>query len=166
MADPSRNIFLIGGRVSDSIAAMFAIHLRQIRDRIYHLPINTEIWPDYILRMRRRDVVILFDFRRYQANLTELAQIIASNRQANVIAVTDKWLSPAARHASHVLAVPTEIGTAWDGQVSAVTLIEAMIVKISEQDWDATRKRIEQWDAVRLAPPVGGAERHRQDGTT
>ena len=154
VADPSRNLFLLGGRVSDSIAGLLSIHLRQIRGRIHHLSSNPELWPDDILRMRRQDVVILFDFRRYQANLAELAKTISRKRQSNIVAVTDKWLSPIAQHANHVLAVPTETGTAWDGQVGAVALTEAMIVKISEQDWKATRQRIERWDEVRMEPPI------------
>ncbi|WP_136656762.1 MurR/RpiR family transcriptional regulator [Nitratireductor sp. XY-223] len=153
VGDSGRNVFLIGGRMSDSIAAMLSMHLRQIRGRIYHIPSNPELWPDYIMRMRKQDVLILLDFRRYQSSLTELARIISEKRHAQIVVITDRWLTPASHHAAHVLAVPTEIGTAWDGQVSAFTLAEAMIVKISEQDWNATRKRIEQWDDARLEQP-------------
>ncbi len=166
VANPSRNIFLLGGRVSDNIAGLLAIHLRQIRGRIHHLSSNPEYWPDDILRMRRQDVVILFDFRRYQANLTALAETISSKRQANIVVITDKWLSPMAQFANHVLAVPIEIGTAWDSQVGAVALIEAMIVKISEQDWKATRQRIEQWDKVRPAPPIAAKTDISRDENT
>ncbi len=158
IADPARNIFLIGGRMSDSLATLLSMHLRQIRGRIYHLPSNPEIWPDYLLRMRKQDVFVIFDFRRYQPSLTELAGMVAEKRQAQIVTVTDRWLTPASRHATHVLAVPTEIGTAWDSQVSAMTLVEAIIVQVSERDWDATRKRIGQWDAARLSPPSGETE--------
>jgi len=157
--DPSCNIFLLGGRVTDSIASLFAIHLRQIRDRIYHLSSNPEMWPDDVLRMRKRDLVILFDFRRYQANLTDLAQVISSQRKSTIVAVTDRWMSPLSRYADHVLCIPTEVGTAWDSQVSAVILIEAMIVQVSEKNWDGTKERIHQWDDVRLTPPVGSSEK-------
>ena len=158
IADPARNIFLIGGRMSDSLATLLSMHLRQIRGRIYHLPSNPEIWPDYVLRMRKQDVFMIFDFRRYQTSLAELAGVVAEKRQAQIVTVTDRWVTPASRHAAHVLAVPTEIGTAWDSQVSAMTLVEAIIVKVSEQDWEATRKRIGQWDDARLAPPSGEAD--------
>ena len=163
MADGSRNIFLAGGRVSDSIAGLLAMHLRQIRGRIHHLSGNPEYWPDDVLKMRKQDVVILFDFRRYQTNLAELAETVADKRQSNIVAVTDKWLSPITQHANHVLAVPTELGTAWDSQVSAVALVEAMIVKISEQDWQATRRRIQQWDDVRLSSPTPANEEYSGD---
>ncbi|WP_282609277.1 MurR/RpiR family transcriptional regulator [Pelagibius sp. Alg239-R121] len=158
IGDPSRNIFLIGGRMSDSLATLLSMHLRQIRGRIYHLPSNPEIWPDYVLRMRKQDVFVIFDFRRYQTSLTELARIVAEKRQAQIVTVTDRWWTPASRHAAHVLAVSTENGTAWDSHVSAMTLVEAIIVKVSEQDWDATRKRIGQWDGARLAVPSNSQE--------
>ncbi len=158
LGDPSRDVFLIGGRMSDSIAGLLSMHLRQIRGRIYHIPGNPEIWPDYVLRMRKQDVLILLDFRRYQPSLTELARTVCEKRNAQIVVITDRWLTPASRYAQHVFAVPTEIGTAWDGQVSALTLAEAMIVKISEQDWDATRKRIEQWDDARMQQPHGAED--------
>ncbi len=156
--DPSRHIFLLGGRVTDSIASLFSIHLKQIRDRTHHLSSNPEIWPDDTLRMRKRDLVILFDFRRYQDNLTDLARVISTQRKSTIVAITDRWMSPLSRYADHVISIPTEIGTAWDSQVSAVALVEAMIVQVSENNWEGTTKRIQQWDDVRLTPPTGSSE--------
>ncbi|MEJ8572989.1 MurR/RpiR family transcriptional regulator [Microbaculum marinum] len=151
IADPSRNIFILGGRVTDSIAQLLSVHLRQIRSRIYHLPSDPEIWPEYVLRMRKQDVVIFFDLRRYQPALAELAQVISEQRQSTVVAITDKWLSPVAGHSTHIFALPIEMETAWDTQVCLVTLVEAMIVRVSEADWPATRKRIESWDKIRFS---------------
>ena len=82
VADPARNIFLLGGRVSDSIAALLSIHLRQIRPRVHQLPADPEHWPDQLLQMRKQDVLILFDFRRYQPDLAELAEIVCGEAPA------------------------------------------------------------------------------------
>ena len=92
----------------------------------------------------------MLDFRRYQRSLADLAELAATERKSTVIVITDKWLSPIAKSASEVLAVPTEIGTAWDSSVGALALIEAIIVNVSERDWEATRARIENWDALRI----------------
>ena len=54
VADPTRNVFLLGGRVSDSIAALLAIHLKQIRPRVHQLPADPERWPDQLLQMRKQ----------------------------------------------------------------------------------------------------------------
>lgn len=151
IADPSRNVFIIGGRVTDSIAQLLSIHLRQMRSRIYHMPGNPELWPEYVLRMRKQDIVIVFDVRRYQPQLAQLAHLISEQRQSTIVAITDKWMSPVASYARHVFAVPIELETAWDTQVCLVTLVEAIIVRVSEMDWTATRKRIESWDRIRFS---------------
>lgn len=153
VADPSRNIFLLGGRVSDNVASFLSIHLRQIRSGIYHMADNPEFWPEHVLRMRRKDVVVLFDFRRYQLSLARLAETIAEARGATIVVVTDKWMSPAARSADHIVALPIDAGTAWDTVAAAIVLVEALIVRVSETDWEATQKRIRDWDGVRFSMP-------------
>ncbi len=153
LADPGRNIFLLGGRVSDSIAAFLSIHLRQTRSGIYHMSDNPELWPEHVLRMRRKDVVIIFDFRRYQPSLARLAQTIAAKRGTTIVVVTDKWMSPAARSANHIVALPIDAGTAWDTVAAAMALVEALIVRVSEADWESTQKRINDWDDIRFTMP-------------
>ncbi|KXF78232.1 RpiR family transcriptional regulator [Paramesorhizobium deserti] len=162
LADRSRNIFLLGGRVSDSIATFFSVHLHQIRGGIYHMPDNPEFWPEHVLRMRKKDVVLLFDFRRYQPSLARLAETIAEKPGATIIVITDKWMSPAARSADHIVALPIDAGTAWDTVASAMALVEALIVRVSETDWEATQKRINDWDGIRFAMP--GYDQDRLDG--
>ena len=149
LQDEKRSVFLLGGRISDPIAQLLSRHLWRIRRDVFHISTDTEMWPEHVLRMRSRDVVFLVDFRRYQKNLATLAAL-ASKRGAQVVLLTDKWISPIAKHAGEVLAVPIESGTAWDSYVGAVALIEAMITRIAEQDWEGTRERIEAWDSVRL----------------
>ena len=152
LADPGRQVFLRGGRVTDSLARLLSVHLRQIRDRVHHLPDNPEDWPEQILRMRRQDVVVLFDLRRYDRRLEVLARRIVAERQATVVLVSDSWLSPIAAHAGHAFALPIDLGTAWDTHVSLVTLVEALIVRVSEADWPATRRRLQAWDRLRFGP--------------
>ncbi len=149
LGDPARKIYLRGGRISDTLARFLSLHLRQTRPGIHHLADDPELWPDAVMRMRRRDVAVLFDFRRYQPSLERLAAAISEERRAQVVLITDKWQSPAARHCSHVIALPIEIGTAWDTGAAALALIEALVVTVSEQDWHSTEDRIRDWDALR-----------------
>lgn len=162
IADPSRNIFLLGGRVSDSIASFLSIHLRQIRSGIYHMADNPEFWPEHVLRMRKKDVVLLFDFRRYQLSLARLAELIAEKRGSTIVVITDKWMSPAARSADHIVALPIDAGTAWDTVAAAMALVEALIVRVSETNWEQAQKRIKDWDGIRFAMP--GYDQEKNDG--
>lgn len=148
LSDPKRSVFSVGGRISDTIAQHMSFHLRQSRERVYHLPRDPEAWPEYLLRMKAGDIFFLVDFRRYQTNLCQLAEQ-ASEKKVHVVLMTDKWLSPATRHASEVLAVPIDTGTIWDSYSAALAVTEALVTRVGEQDWDKTRARIEAWDAVR-----------------
>lgn len=150
LADPTRSIFLIGGRVTDSIATFLSIHLRQLRHHVFHISRDPELQPEYILRMRKRDVVVIFDFRRYQHNLETLAAIIRQERHASIILITDKWISPVAHHSSQIIALPIDAGTAWDTVIAAIAFVEALVVKVSGVNWDAAQDRIKSWDRIRF----------------
>jgi len=150
LGDESRSIYVLGGRISETIGAMLSRHLRQIRRSVFQMPADQEQWPEYFLRMRSRDILVIFDFRRYQKNLHDAARLAAGKQGVGIILVTDKWMSPISGQASEILAVPIENGTAWDCWVGAFTLVEAIIGQVSEKDWDATRTRIEAWDSLRL----------------
>lgn len=148
LGDPRRQVFMLGGRMSDSIASFFARHLRQIRGGVFHMAADEESWPDSLLQMRPRDVLLLIDFRRYQPNLERLAQL-AKSRRAQTIVVTDIWLSPASRGATEIVAVPVDSGTMWDSYVPAFALFEALLLPLAERDWAGTRERIGAWDKLR-----------------
>ena len=158
LSDDKRSIFLIGGRVSDPIAQTLSRHLRQIRRDVYHLPPDPEVWPEYLLRMRSRDIFVIVDFRRYEKRLSDLAEMAAESRGARVLLITDKWLSPVARYAAEVMALPIESGTAWDSYCGALALVEALITAVAERDWEATKKRIGGWDALRPNFGAGDVE--------
>lgn len=150
IADPKRDVYAMGGRISDTIAQHLSFHLRQSRAGVYHLPRDPEVWPEYLLRMKAGDVLFIVDFRRYQKNMVQLASQAAEQR-VRVVLMTDKWLSPATRHASEILAVPIDTGTIWDSYSAALAVTEALVTRVAEQTWDKTRARIEAWDAMRNA---------------
>lgn len=150
LANEKRNIYLVGGRMSDALAQHLSRHLRQIRAKVFHLPADPEVWPEYLLRMRPRDVLFIIDFRRYQNSLLTLAQKATQARHVQVVLMTDEWLSPISGQASEVLAVPIDSGTLWDSYTGALALLEALVTRIAEENWEQTKNRIEEWDSVRL----------------
>ncbi|MFK7880899.1 MurR/RpiR family transcriptional regulator [Roseobacter sp.] len=152
LTDPKRRIYVLGGRISDTIAKHLTFHLQFIRKDVYHLPGNTESWPDYLLRMRQGDILYLVDFRRYEPMLEQLARRAAQQRHARVVLMTDKWISPIAKHAREVMPVPIDSGTLWDTYSAALAVTEAIVTHIAEHHWDQTRSRIEAWEALRLTP--------------
>jgi len=149
LGDPKRDIYALGGRISDTIATYLSFHLKQARMGVFHIPRDPESWPEYLLRMKPGDIFFLADFRRYQPNLAKLAKQADIERKAQVILMTDKWLSPANRYASEVLAVPIDTGTIWDSYSAALAVTEALVTRVAEENWDNTKNRIEAWDSAR-----------------
>lgn len=148
LGDPGREIYIRGGRISNSMAQFLSMHLRQFRPGVHHLADDPEMWPDALLQARRKDVLVLFDFRRYQPSIVRLAATARRHCRMQTILFTDKWQSPAARYSTHVVAVPIEIGTAWDTMASVTAVLEAVIVAVSEHDWQRTERRMEKWDTL------------------
>ena len=149
LTDPKRRIYVLGGRISDTIARHLTFHLRLIRKDVFHLPDNAEMWPDYLLRMRQSDILYLVDFRRYEARLERLARQAVQARHVRVVLMTDKWISPIAKHAQEVMPVPIESGTLWDTYSAALAVSEAIMTHIAEHDWDKARTRMEAWEKLR-----------------
>ncbi len=152
LTDPKRRIYVLGGRISDTIAKHLTFHLQLIRKDVFQLPNNVEEWPDYLLRMRQGDILYLVDFRRYDPLLEQLACKAAQTRNARIVLMTDKWISPISKHAREVLPVPIDSGTLWDTYSAALAVTEAIVTRIAEHNWEKTRSRMEAWDALRISP--------------
>ena len=77
-----------------------------------------------MLNFGRRDVLVVFDYRRYQSDTINSARVAAS-RGCTVVLVTDPWLSPAAASAKLVLVTGVQTTVApFDSMVSALAVTE------------------------------------------
>jgi len=156
LGDSSRSIYVIGGRLSHSLAHFLAISLQFFRSDVHLVPTDSELWPQYLQQMKKKDVLVIFDFRRYQKSLERLARVAAQSVSPQIILVTDQWLSQIAGYATRTVALPIAIGTVWDTYAPVNTLLEAIVISIARKDWGATRKRIEAWDRLRINPEDPG----------
>lgn len=155
LGDTRHDLYLLGGRVTDTIARYFAFHLGQARSGVHHMASDPEIWPDDLLRMRPGDVLFLIDFRRYQPSLLRLARAAREDCGARVVLMTDSWLSPIARHAAEVMPVGISSGTLWGTYTPGLAVAEAVATRIAETHWARTKARIESWDSHRMTDQKG-----------
>ena len=84
LSDPRLRIHLIGGRFTDALALYLSVHLRILRPGVSHLQEQESNWRDQLLDMGKRDVLLVFDIRRYQPSLQRLAHAAAA-RQVRII---------------------------------------------------------------------------------
>jgi DNA-binding MurR/RpiR family transcriptional regulator len=141
-------IHLIGGRFTDPVARYMAAHLRIIRNDVFHVEGQEANWRDQLVDMGKRDVVIIFDIRRYQESLITFADNAAA-RGVTIVLFTDQWLSPIARVARHVLTCRTAVPSAWDSSTSMLALVEAVISRMTIDSGKSAAARIAELERLR-----------------
>lgn len=132
LADPRARIYLAGGRFTDPLARYLAAHLLLVRGNVIHLSGQESAWRDRLVDIGKRDVVMVFDIRRYQDSIVTFAAS-ARQRGATVLLFTDQWLSPVARIAAHVVAGRTAVPSPWDSSAALFVAIEALIAAVTRK---------------------------------
>ncbi|HBM59216.1 MurR/RpiR family transcriptional regulator [Salipiger marinus] len=147
LASPEGRLYVVGGRITRSLAEYAFTHFQAIRARVTHLTSSSATWPHYVLDMTEGDTLLIFDIRRYEENLLRLAEI-AQARGMQVILITDQWSSPIASVAAHTFNCWVEIPSAWDSNIATLSLVEALVAAAQEHRWPEARDRFERLDAL------------------
>lgn len=148
LSDRRGHVFLIGGRFTDPLARYMAAHLAILRPNVFHLDGQESIWRDRLIDMGKRDVLMIFDIRRYQESLVSFAEL-AHGRGVQIILFTDQWLSPIARFARHVIAGRTAVPSAWDSSAALFVVSEAVIGAVTRQFEGDAAKRLHEMERLR-----------------
>lgn len=141
LSDRKRSIYFVGGRITGALAEYFFTHMQVIRPKTTLMSSNSSAWPQYMLNMSAGDVLVIFDIRRYEHDMTTLAEVAKANG-VQIILFTDQWTSPVARHALHTFRVKIEAPSAWDSSVVTLFVVEALIEAVQSGTWDETKERM------------------------
>jgi len=148
ISDRRRTVFCLGGRFSQLIAAYFHYYLRELRPGARLIREGNATWADYLLDVRSGDVVVLFDFRRYQRDILQFAGSAAA-QGAVIVLVTDIWSSPIAKYATHVIRCPVEVPTAFDSGVAGLAMVEVIVAMVVEELGSRSKARMERLERLR-----------------
>lgn len=147
LSDPERKIFVVGGRITRTLADYFFLHMQVIRRKVTHISSSSNAWPHYLLDINEGDVVVIFDVRRYENGTLRLAEM-AKQRGAAIILFTDQWKSPISNHADYCFDSRIVAPSAWDSNVTCMLLAEIIIAEVQERHWDDTRQRMEELEGM------------------
>ena len=147
LADPGRQVFALGGRITHVLADYFCSLLAVTRPSVTLLSDNSTTWPPALLDMGPGDVLVVFDIRRYENAVLQLAEM-AKDQGVEIVLVTDRWVSPAATHARHMLACHVEAPSAWDSVVAPMVLIESLLAAVQNQIWPVTEERMKRLEGL------------------
>jgi len=147
LADHRRAVTLVGGRFSSMLAEYLAAHLRVLRPGVHVVSCAGADRMSALLDVGRRDILVAFDYRRYQRDTVKLAT--AAKRQgATLIAFTDPYLSPLSAHADVILTSSVRSPSPFDALTPAVALVEAVITALVDRLGDGPLTRMARYDAL------------------
>jgi DNA-binding MurR/RpiR family transcriptional regulator len=148
LSDRRRRLSLVGGRFSTSVALQFYLHLRELRPQVHLVSGQTATWVEHLLDFGRKDVLVVFDIRRYQDDVVRFAQE-AAGLGADIVLFTDQWLSPIAAVARHVFALRTTMPSSWESFAALSALTEIMVARLQELNWGEAKRRMERLEKIR-----------------
>lgn len=145
LADPARRVFAMGGRITHAMADYFTSLMKVVRPEVTLLSDSSSTWPPALLDMSQGDVLLVFDIRRYENAVLQVAEM-AKEQGAEIILITDRWVSPAAAHARHTLCCHIEAPSAWDSNVSLMVLVETLLAAVQGLTWEVTETRMKRME--------------------
>lgn len=126
LSDRKRRVTLAGGRFTHLFAHYLGLHLMQLRDDVRLLPDRDVERAAVLASIHRRDVLVLFDYRRYEDDKLAIARLTQENG-GKVVVFTDTWLSPATTHAEVVLPSRVDTPSPYDSLVPTLAVIETLV---------------------------------------
>jgi len=141
LTDKSHHVHIAGGRITHPIAEYLFTHMQMIRDGLTMIPPNTNTWPHYMLAMKPGDLLIVFDIRRYEREISRLADT-ARQKNLNIVLFTDQWGSPISKFANHSFHSRIEAPSASDSNMVIMFIVEAIIAAVQYETWEQTSARM------------------------
>ncbi|WP_329493104.1 MurR/RpiR family transcriptional regulator [Kitasatospora herbaricolor] len=129
LSDPKRHITLAGGRFTHLLAQYLGLHLMQLRDEVRFLPDRPVERTAHLASMGRRDVLVVFDYRRYEDDKVTMAELVR-DAGGRVVLFTDTWLSPVSTQAEVVLSSQVGAPSPYDSLVPTLAVVETVVAGV------------------------------------
>lgn len=153
LLDCKGQVVLLGGRFSRHIASMLAGYLVQFRPGVHDIGSLAPTDFDLLIDLGKRDLLVVFDYRRYQSNVVNFARQ-ARERGMGILLFTDPWLSPISEQADLTLIAAIEANSPFDTLATGVVQMETVFAHALESEGQTVRKRIEDIERIRRANGV------------
>ncbi len=147
-ADLNLRVHCLGGRFSGFLAGLLWAHMKQLRAETRWINGAQADQVDQLVDLGKRDVLFVYDYRRYQIDTIRFARQ-AAKQGARIVLFTDRWVSPIAEFASVTLMAPVDTVSPYDTMVPAIAQTEALIAGLTGRLAAHSRTRIERMEDLR-----------------
>jgi DNA-binding MurR/RpiR family transcriptional regulator len=158
LADVRRRVLVLGGRMSAPLARYLSGQLHLLRPGIGLVEAERSGPAQQLIDMRKGDVLVVFDYRRYQSDTVESARV-ASAQGCQIVLFTDPWLSPASAFAGQVIVTSVDTVGPFDSLVGAMAVVEGVVAAVlarlgaRAQSRMQTLERLRAGDVLADEPP-------------
>jgi DNA-binding MurR/RpiR family transcriptional regulator len=150
LSDSKARVYLLGGRWSSVLAQYVAYQLIALRGEVHMLsPQASGVLEDRIADFTRKDVLVAFDFRRYQPETIAFCQT-AKEFGLRIVLFTDLDLSPIAEVADVVIPITVETTTPLDTLAVAIATTDALLTRLVKTLAAQAPKRMAMLEMLRL----------------
>ena len=144
----AKTIYIMGARATEPVAKLLHYNLSLIFDnvRFVNPTSSTEVF-EQMFSICEDDVIIAFSFPRYSTKMVRGVRF-AKSKGASVIVFTDSNISPLAEHATYLLTAQSDMASFMDSLVAPVSIINAIIVEITNRCEKQIRERFDTLEAI------------------
>ena len=157
IGDVRRRVLVLGGRVSAPLARYLAAQLHLLRPGIGLVESERSGPAQQLIDMRKGDVLVVFDYRRYQADTIESARVAAA-QGCNVILFTDPWLSPASGFARQVIVTSVDMVGPFDSLVGAMAVVEGVVAAVLSRLGPRAQSRMQSLERLRAGDVLADSD--------
>lgn len=148
LARTKNSVALVGATYTGYIADIFLAQLAPARPGVVRLAENPLVAADQLVDLKRGDVLVAFDVRRYEPAIADIVRI-GKELGLTTIVLTDPWLSPAAALADHVLTAEVRAAGPSDTLVPMLALVEAVSELVVAELGQSGLDRLARLDPLR-----------------
>lgn len=153
LADATHRVYVLSGDASAGVAHQFVADLLSLRADVSLLEGNEVAVRRTVALLRKHDVIVTIDLRRYDRWVIDAARDAQANGAWGV-AITDSLLSPLAALAERTLTVAAAGGGPFDSHVGTLALLNVLAAGVADR---LRREATERLDRAESAWQASGA---------
>jgi DNA-binding MurR/RpiR family transcriptional regulator len=126
----AQNIFCLGMGISHYLAEIMSYLLKLYMKKAFALSSDSPSFPEQIILMNPKDILIVFSFPPYSKQTVEAAAL-ARESNLTVISFADKKTAPVAEYSEHVLVAKTDNILFTNSLGSIAVLMNALVTDLA-----------------------------------
>ncbi|CAM3197680.1 hypothetical protein CFR75_16580 [Komagataeibacter xylinus] len=145
IVDEKRTVYCMGGRASRHLASLACHYFRLVRPRV--ISIFSQFDEEYMADVQKEDILVVFDYRRYQSSTIDVAQFF-HNKKARIILFTDTWQSPISKFSDIVFSAHIELSSPLGTMVPGLIQVEMLAAALLSETRSNVAGRMQEIEEI------------------